>query len=414
MVKADRIPPDFDDSSVNIGLGSLLSQYQNQVPFQRWKANNANFTRVFQALKKYAYRPFASGETAIIDTRTYFYLRGFLEAAQREGRTVALTSTWMHSISEDNQTYPNVAMPFFLNNVDLTVGANVIYSITATLLTGLTGSAAQSQALWFDQDLQTIYENTTSLIAWMINSNFSGRPDFALTYYPSIYNFYWFTSRTLNLLQTYNGSKHSLPHPSLSRVMAVLTAALRGNATQDLLKRAKTDKDGLVYFEDFLGNADKNVEGMKNTLLSEHLYTSLSLFPGKTVKHGEDRVCSTAMAINTLLYTWMVGNQLMLDTPKPVVDVVKNASLWLVKNAKKGKPYNVFFSGSVKLGEVCTTEKLLIFDVISLSHSLSLSLSAGSAVLLPCKCTDVYEWNNCPTRDTLWLRNHCRDALCDP
>lgn len=76
--------------------------------------------------------------------------------------------------------------------------------------------------------------------------------------------------------------------------------------------------------------------------------------PGEKVKHGEDRVCSTAMAINTLLYTWMSGDEFISSVPKVVKEVVRNASLWLAKNVKKNKPYNVVFSGSVKSEEVLT------------------------------------------------------------
>lgn len=73
---------------------------------------------------------------------------------------------------------------------------------------------------------------------------------------------------------------------------------------------------------------------------------------GEPVKHGEDRVCSTAMAINTLLYTWMDGEVFISSVPEAVKEVVRNASLWLARNIKKMKPYNVVFSGSVKLVEV--------------------------------------------------------------
>lgn len=83
------------------------------------------------------------------------------------------------------------------------------------------------------------------------------------------------------------------------------------------------------------------------------LLPSLSLHAGETVKHGEDRVCSTAMAINTLLYTWMDGDKFISSVTKAVKELVSNASLWLAKNVKKNKPYNVVFSGSVKLVEVC-------------------------------------------------------------
>lgn len=254
MLSAFFIPPDFDDSFVNLGLGSILSMYsENHTSFQIWKSNNGNFTGLFQTLKKYAYRPFGGGEMSIIDPRSYFYLRGYLHSHSKY--PAAFATTWAHSISEDSHTYFATGMPFHVNNIDLTVGANVVYGITAALLGNL---SPPNDREWFDEDVQMIYLNTTSLIAWMIHSNFSSRPDLALTYYPSIYNFYWFTSRTLNLLQS-----HSLPSrsPALTQVMLTLGPALRGNMTTDLLKRANTDEQGLVYFEDFLGNADKDISG---------------------------------------------------------------------------------------------------------------------------------------------------------
>lgn len=257
MIDASYIPPDFDDDSVNIGLGSMLSSSERtKVQFQMWKGNNTNFTQVFSSLKKYAYRPFTTGETAIIDPRTYFYLREYLQALQKEQYPAAFVATWAHTISEDYKTRFSFAMPFHVNNVDLTVGANVIYSITATYLTELADTKD-----WFDEDVQMIYENTTNLLAWATHHNFSGRPDFALTYYPSIYNFYWFTSRSLNLLQTHSSNGQPLPHPVLARVMAALSTALRGDVTADLLRRATPDNEGFIYFEDFLGNADKNILG---------------------------------------------------------------------------------------------------------------------------------------------------------
>lgn len=76
------------------------------------------------------------------------------------------------------------------------------------------------------------------------------------------------------------------------------------------------------------------------------------MLAGERVKHGEDRVCSTAMAVNTLLYTWMTGEEFIPSVPKAVKDVVVNASVWLTKNMKKTKPFNVIYSGSVKAFEV--------------------------------------------------------------
>ena len=55
---AFRIPPDFDDTFVNIGLGSLLFMFRVDFPagFQTWMKQNSNLTSVFEKVKKYAYR----------------------------------------------------------------------------------------------------------------------------------------------------------------------------------------------------------------------------------------------------------------------------------------------------------------------------------------------------------------------
>lgn len=253
---AFHIPPDFDDSALNIGFGSMLSQQANKLPFQMWKENNANFTHMFQALKKYAYRPFNRGrEEATIDPRTYFAMREFLHSIAEDGHPAAFVVTWMHSIHEDNITRYSIAMPFHVNNVDLTIGTNTLYAITSALLTHI----ADSQE-WFDEDLQMIYENTTNLIAWMVERNFSSRPDIILTYYPSLYNFFWFTARNLNLLRTY-AVKDPLPYPVLTRTMDTLENLMQGTVTRFILNKAITSEDGLVYFEEFLGNDDVNILG---------------------------------------------------------------------------------------------------------------------------------------------------------
>ena len=55
---AFHIPPDFDDTFVNIGVGSLLSQFKKDFPAQHdtWTQQNANLKSVFDKVKKYAYR----------------------------------------------------------------------------------------------------------------------------------------------------------------------------------------------------------------------------------------------------------------------------------------------------------------------------------------------------------------------
>ena len=71
--------------------------------------------------------------------------------------------------------------------------------------------------------------------------------------------------------------------------------------------------------------------------------------------HHDDRICSTAMAINTLFYSWSEKNQLMPETPIDVQQIIIQASEWLVDYVLSGKykPKNAFFSGSVKSTTVC-------------------------------------------------------------
>ncbi len=150
-------------------------------------------------------------------------------------------------------------MPFNANNIDLTVSTNVVYGISSTVLSGSNNYTNGSN--WFDPELQLIYEHPTNLMAWFIERNFSNRPDLALTYYPSVYNFYWFTARSVNLLRSYSQRHGRLPYAVMERAMDTLTVAMRGAATTDILKKAVTDKDGLMYFDDFLGDNDKNMQG---------------------------------------------------------------------------------------------------------------------------------------------------------
>ena len=252
---AFRIPADFDDTFVNLGFGSLLANYAliSKGPFEAWQTNNTNFVQAVEAIKKYAYRPRSGNiDTDLIDPRTFFYMREYLFSMEENNQPGAFVVTWIQNLSEDRVDFnKSYVMPFNVNNVDLTVSANVIYGMTAAVLANMSNPSH-----WFDTEAQMIYENTTDLIAWSIERNFSSRPDLALAYYPSVFNFYWFTARTLNLL----ASVDSLPFPVLKRAKARLAGALRNTTTQVLLKSAKFE-DNMVYFDDFLGDADTDIFG---------------------------------------------------------------------------------------------------------------------------------------------------------
>ena len=194
----------------------------------------------------------------MVDPRTFFYIREYLYEMEATNKTGAFVVTWALNLSEDRKTHENYAMPFNTNNIDLTVSSNVIYGLTAAVLAGL-GDPRE----WFDTEVQMIYENTTDLMAWEIERNFSGRPDIALTYYPSVFNFYWFTARTLNLIQGHM-ARHSgvLPFPVIGRVKERLLTALRNVVTPSILKMATPDeRNATVYFDEFLGGNDRNMLG---------------------------------------------------------------------------------------------------------------------------------------------------------
>lgn len=322
-MQAFGIPADFDDTFVNIGLGSMLSKFSSSL-FQAWSKNNSDFVQAIRALQKYAYRPFDGDlDSATIDPRTYLVIHEYLSSLNTPGQQGAYAVTWAQNITEDKVYYKsNYKMPFNMNNVDVTVSANVIYGITAAILADLGGSQE-----WFDSDVQMIYQNTTDLMAWAIGRNFSGRPDLALTYYPSRFNFYWFTSRILNLLAS---APQPLPFAAMDHVLLSLSNALRKYATPAIVQSFTFDGD-LAYVDDFLGDGDHDIFG-------------------KIKIRGEDRLCSTSMALNALFYIWTENGHFIPNTPTQVYQCIIAGAEWLIANAVTGKfkAYNVVFSGSVK------------------------------------------------------------------
>lgn len=93
-----QVSPDFDDTFVNVGIGSLLREVASKFPESDsfWSNRNANLTFIFSELKRVAYRPFSSDEkTNTIDSRTYFYIRKFLEKAVSENEDLVLIPTWV-------------------------------------------------------------------------------------------------------------------------------------------------------------------------------------------------------------------------------------------------------------------------------------------------------------------------------
>ena len=153
-----NLPADFDDSLVNVGLGSLL--YTSNLPkelYTSWKEANNNFSLIFKALKQNAYRPFSAGYASLTDPRSYFLIRKYLNSIDPQYPAAYFTAFARDSLSTH------------VCSLDIGVASNVIAGITSCLVAQL-----ETADDWFDEDLQAIYENTTGLITWLIERNFTG------------------------------------------------------------------------------------------------------------------------------------------------------------------------------------------------------------------------------------------------
>lgn len=95
------IPPDFDDSYLNLGLGATLQKLSTVYPstFKSWLKNNTDVAHLIEVTTKYAYKPFDSDMNKnTIDPRTYFWSRSFIEQAKAENKSLGLITTWVKEL----------------------------------------------------------------------------------------------------------------------------------------------------------------------------------------------------------------------------------------------------------------------------------------------------------------------------
>lgn len=194
-------------------------------------------------------------------------------------------------------------MPFNTNNVDMTVNANSLFGLNS-LLTTLPIDEANNL---FDEGLKGIYKNVTSLLSYGISSGIVlERPDLALTYYPSEYDFYWFVGRNIHLLANAKlaSKNNTLPFPELEECLKTLSSIMTKVGFNQLLNLAKSDgtANNRIYWEGFLGNY------------------------GNETRH-EDRLFSTAVTLNTLLdsFTVTLPNRKSRQWTKDASPAVKTA-----------------------------------------------------------------------------------------
>ena len=259
-----HFPPDADDTFVNIGLGSLLHKYKgHNTAYSKWLQANPNISNAIFELLHYSYQPFGDtlDNSSIIDPRSYFYLRNFLYKNENlKINNLRLPAVWMSNFNENVLLYDKqIKMPFNLNSVDLTVSADILYGITAAVLSDI-----DNPELWFDASVQTFYWNIVDMITYELQTNLSSRPDLALSNYSSKMIFYWYVSRTLQLLKSSDGQTM---YPVMEKASRDLETSLRNNFTDTLIKFVIHDTSGLAYCDEFLGNNDEDLFGNVTCLL---------------------------------------------------------------------------------------------------------------------------------------------------
>ena len=226
---------DSDDASINLSLGTSLYLFQDLFPtaWTNWETINIAdqaIVKLMNSLTQYSYKPFAGDSNQdVIDPRTYYWLGEYLNTLVDPPSDYSLVTTWFLDINTNRETYyHNYAMPFNVNNVDGSVCANTVQGLTRAVLYNPSPSVN-----WFTTDVQSLYNNTVNQLAWIINTQvIEQRPDLVLLYYMGNYNFYWFVSRTVYILNSY---PNALPFPVLTNAQAQLTNVMRTNATQSIL-----------------------------------------------------------------------------------------------------------------------------------------------------------------------------------
>ncbi|CAF1219131.1 unnamed protein product [Didymodactylos carnosus] len=159
------------------------------------------------------------------------------------------------------QASSHIHLPFNVNIIDITVTANVLYGITSAVLNQI--GDFQSD---FDQDMQVLTQ----------------------VYYPSHYNFLWYVSRTLFLLEQARQNKQLQP-VAFDLVYNKLSNTFRSYVYLYIQNHINKDSDSRYYFEEFLGTNDTDTFG-------------------KRTPTGEDRIFSTALVVNCLIASFTYFN----------------------------------------------------------------------------------------------------------
>ncbi len=358
IIAALHIPPDTDDSSLNLSLGCMLNDYtdkSNKIPYGIWKNRNSisSIERFLEKCIKYAYKPFGSDGDSVcteIDPRSYYFMYQYLNKKAGEGN-ISLLTTWLTKREETINMAPYVHMPFNVNNVDVSVCANFVNAL-AQYAVSFPGE--MEQILGRLPELRKLILDSSDYIKWVITNNkITERPDLGALYYPSVLNSYWFVARTISLLSNQRNLNRLNENSSevFKKVMQTFDSAMIQSGIStilDMSEKKTIDYDSrstALFWDDFLGEHDTTI---------------------CPVNKNEDRVYTSAIALNTLIdicteRTYQnQSNNYTLKWKENISDTIKTSvasgivGLLRTSNDNTGvfdplyEKQNAFFSGSVK------------------------------------------------------------------
>jgi len=343
------IPADADDTGCNLALGTKLLHLKDAFPLSAdlWETANNNLGSVFDYYVKYSYRPFSADSSAnIIDSRTYFWIHDFLnELGQNKSpqdlQSLAFISTWFQSLAEIRvKNGEGTRIPFNLNNVDVSVAANSFFGISSHLI-----MHPETSATIMSDDLRELLDSTCSLLEHVLEKDIlHKRGDLALLYYPPVYDFYWFVSRAVHVIESHLFDSHPF-HAFLSSISSRLSKAMRKYGMEQIFNSASTEHDSFTgktysYWDDFLGNSD-----------GEDIFRRTAY---------EDRVFSTAVTLNAIIDCWtrtvsdphskIVRREWIQNVDDSAKQLVETGINWILDKSDSFPRENAFFSGSVRSG----------------------------------------------------------------
>jgi len=339
-----------------------------------WFKSNSDYKSFLNTLKAKAYRPFLNSnftfvknltevsETAdLIDPRTYFVIRKFLQQKFSEQKDLILPTTWLHDIKDEQNESPLVTMPFRVNNIDFNVLTNFLYGTTNLILNHPDKNYITKI---FDSQMLQMYSDTVDLLVFAIKEDIlSWRPDLALLYYPSVFDFYWLISRVyatlknshiqLDAFKCINGNA-DCKEPVLDVLKASeikLENVLKNDLTQQMAKRLlkNQEENDEFFFVEFLGNTEKtkrNQDSLFATALGLNAYMNIwtKEFSAEKLKK---------MNITNINFSENKNNKKLIfddDTSPEIRTIIENLANYIIKNAgeKSASFEGAFFSGSVK------------------------------------------------------------------